>query len=47
MILENFIELPLVDARYKISNNFINLIFLLVEYFECFMNPSIVVNKNH
>ena len=47
MILENFIELPLVDARYKISNNFINLIFLLVEYFEYLMNESIVVNKNH
>jgi hypothetical protein len=47
MILENFIELPLVDARYKISNNLINLIFLFVEYFEYLMKESIVVNKNH
>ena len=47
MIFENFIELPLVDARKKISNNFINLIFLLVENLEYLMNESIVDNKNH
>ena len=40
MIFENFIELPLVDARYKISNNLIKSDFLLVEYFECFMNEA-------
>ena len=47
MILENFIELPSFEACLKISNNLINLCFLFVEYFECFMKETIVANKNH